>query len=69
MDHARGKSMESIQKLISKTYLLVELDLLKGKSLSESLKSHSLFDDKMVAMVKVAEETNQNEFIFERLNK
>ena len=27
-----------------------------------------LFDDKMVAMVKVAEETNQNEFIFERLN-
>ncbi len=46
----------------------VEQDLLKGKSLSESLKSHALFDDKMVALVKVAEETNQNEFIFERLN-
>ena len=53
---------------LQKALETVELDLLKGKSLSESLKSHSLFDDKMVAMVKVAEETNQNEFIFERLN-
>lgn len=46
----------------------VEQNILKGKSLSESLKQHKLFDDKMVALVKVAEETNQNEFIFERLN-
>ena len=46
----------------------VEENILKGKSLSESLSAHSFFDDKMVAMVKVAEETNQNEFIFERLN-
>jgi len=47
----------------------VEQDILKGKSLSESLKPHKLFDDKMVALVKVAEETNQNEFIFQRLNE
>ncbi|MBV7269066.1 type II secretion system F family protein [Winogradskyella luteola] len=46
----------------------VEQDILKGKSLSDSLKQHQLFDDKMVALVKVAEETNQNEFIFQRLN-
>lgn len=46
----------------------VEQQILKGQSLSDSLKSHKLFDDKMVALVKVAEETNQNEFIFERLN-
>ena len=46
----------------------VEREILQGKSLSESLKSHQFFDDKMVALVKVAEETNQNEFIFERLN-
>jgi len=46
----------------------VEQDILKGKSLSESLSQHKLFDDKMIAMVKVAEETNQNEFIFQRLN-
>ena len=46
----------------------VEQEILKGQSLSDSLKPHSLFDDKMIALVKVAEETNQNEFIFERLN-
>ena len=37
-------------------------------SLSKSLSQHNFFDDKMIALVKVAEETNQNEFIFERLN-
>jgi len=46
----------------------VEEQLLRGDSLSESLAKHKLFDDKMIAMVKVAEETNQTEFIFERLN-
>ena len=30
----------------------VETNILKGKSLSESLDEHALFDDKMVAMVK-----------------
>ncbi len=47
----------------------VEQSILKGNSLSQSLSQHKLFDDKMIALVKVAEETNQNEFIFERLNK
>jgi len=47
----------------------VEQNILKGQSLSNSLKSQKLFDDKMVALVKVAEETNQNEFIFQRLNE
>jgi type IV pilus assembly protein PilC len=46
----------------------IEKNILMGKSLSESLKKHNLFDAKMVALVKVAEETNQNEFIFQRLN-
>ncbi len=46
----------------------VEEQLLKGDSLSESLQAHKLFDSKMVALVKVAEETNQTEFMFERLN-
>src|SRR5690606_16593415 len=45
-----------------------ELDLLKGNSLSESLSNQKLFDKKMIALVKVAEETNQNEYIFQRLN-
>lgn len=46
----------------------VEQNILKGNSLSQSLGQHKLFDNKMVALVKVAEETNQNEFIFDRLN-
>jgi type II secretory pathway component PulF len=46
----------------------VEGQILKGSSLSKSLSYHKLFDDKMIALVKVAEETNQTEFIFDRLN-
>ncbi|MCF6318182.1 MAG: type II secretion system F family protein [Proteobacteria bacterium] len=46
----------------------VEQEILKGSSLSKSLSHHKLFDDKMIALVKVAEETNQTEFIFDRLN-
>jgi type IV pilus assembly protein PilC len=47
----------------------VEQDILKGKSLSQSLSEHHFFDDKMIALVKVSEETNQTEYIFDRLNK
>ncbi|MGS2765227.1 type II secretion system F family protein [Sinomicrobium sp. M5D2P9] len=47
----------------------VEASILQGKSLSESLKQARIFDHKMVALVKVAEETNQTEFIFDRLNR
>lgn len=46
----------------------IEHQIIKGRSLSESLAEHSLFDKKMIALVKVAEETNQNEFVFERLH-
>ena len=46
----------------------VEQELLKGKSFSKCIEGHNLFDDKMVALVKVGEETNQNEYIFKRLN-
>ena len=46
----------------------VEHNILKGHSLSDSMKKTRLFDNKMISLVKVAEETNQTEFIFERLN-
>ncbi|WP_299524231.1 type II secretion system F family protein [Winogradskyella sp.] len=46
----------------------VEQQLLKGETLSKSLSENKLFDEKMIALVKVAEETNQTEFMFERLN-
>ncbi len=45
----------------------VESKILAGANLSESLKEHTIFDAKMISLLKVAEETNQNEFIFERL--
>ncbi|WP_117885642.1 type II secretion system F family protein [Aureibaculum luteum] len=45
----------------------VESKILSGNSLSESLQEHKIFDRKMVSLLRVAEETNQNEFIFERL--
>lgn len=67
------RSIELVKDMIEfyplqKTLKAVEKNLLKGYSLSESLNHHSLFDKKMIALVKVAEETNNNEFIFERLN-
>jgi len=46
----------------------VNQNILQGKSLSQSMKENRIFDPKMVSLVKVAEETNQTEFIFERLS-
>lgn len=45
----------------------IEDDVLIGKTLSESIRKHPIFDSKMVSLIKVAEETNQNQIIFERL--
>ncbi|MEX0274499.1 MAG: type II secretion system F family protein, partial [Flavobacteriaceae bacterium] len=47
----------------------VELKLMMGKSFHESLAGNKIFDNKMISLVKVAEETNQTEFVFERLNQ
>mgnify|MGYP000405330783 CR=1 FL=1 len=45
----------------------IEEDILLGKSLHESLRKYKVFDAKMVALIKVAGATNQNETIFQRL--
>jgi type IV pilus assembly protein PilC len=47
--------------------LEVEGSILKGKTLYESVKDIRIFDKKMSSLIKVAEETNQNETIFKRL--
>ncbi|WP_036384485.1 type II secretion system F family protein [Muricauda sp. MAR_2010_75] len=47
----------------------MESKIMKGESLHESLKGGKIFDNKMVSLIKVAEETNQTEFIFEKLNQ
>lgn len=47
----------------------VEEDILQGKSFHESVEGIAIFDRKMSSLIKVAEETNQNETIFRRLTE
>lgn len=47
----------------------IEYDILQGKTLHQSMSSHAIFDKKMVSLIKVADETNQNETIFKRLTE
>lgn len=47
----------------------VENDILQGKSLHQSMGNYKIFDKKMVSLIKVADETNQNETIFKRLTE
>jgi len=47
----------------------VEQNILKGQSLSESLKQLPLFDSRIISLVKVSEETNQTEYVFKQLNE
>ncbi|TJY37393.1 type II secretion system F family protein [Pontimicrobium aquaticum] len=54
---------------LEKALIKIEEDILVGDSLSEALSKHKLFDEKMIALVKVAEETNQTEFVFKKLNE
>lgn len=45
----------------------IEADILQGQRMSDSFKKHKLFDKKMIALLKVAEETNQTEYVFKKL--
>lgn len=47
----------------------VEMSILKGNSLSISLKESILFDNRIISLVKVAEETNQTEYVFKQLSE
>jgi len=48
---------------------IIDSDIMSGKSLHESMKKFSIFDNRTISLVKVAEEVNQLDTIFERLNK
>ncbi|NAY93369.1 type II secretion system F family protein, partial [Muricauda sp. JGD-17] len=68
------KSIQLAGKMINFYPLKDALDqvsdgIVRGESLSESLKYHKIFDGKMIALVKVAEETNQTQYMFDRLNQ
>jgi type II secretory pathway component PulF len=45
----------------------IEHKIIAGEKLSESFARFSLYDKKMIALLKVAEETNQTEYIFQKL--
>ncbi len=67
-------SLRIVKKMIDFTPLQQSLDqveegVLVGQSLHEAMSGTSFFDQKMISLVKVAEETNQSEYIFERLNQ
>jgi type IV pilus assembly protein PilC len=47
----------------------IKKDITRGASLNESLKKHTVFENKMVSMVEVAEQVNQLEIMFERLTE
>lgn len=47
----------------------IEASILKGSSLSESMKGNILFDSRIISLIKVAEETNQTEYVFNQLNE
>ncbi len=47
----------------------MEAKIMQGTNLHDSFKGNKMFDNKMVSLIKVAEETNQTEFIFEKLNQ
>ena len=45
----------------------INKNVVRGAKLSESFREHSIFDARIITLLKVAEETNQTEFIFEKL--
>ena len=67
-------SIQMVKKMIRFVPLQVALDkvensILKGNSLSASLKDNPLFDNRIISLVKVAEETNQTEYVFKQLSE
>ena len=54
---------------LKKSLERIEESILKGNSLSQSLSGNKMFDDRIISLVKVAEETNQTEFVFNQLNE
>jgi len=74
---ARTPVLESIKLSANMTRLYafqhaltqIEKDILSGLSLNESMQKHKIFDSRMIALIKVAEEINQLDSIFKQLKK
>ena len=67
-------SVQMVRRMISFYPLqdaLTEMEskIMLGFSLHESIKDNAIFDNKMASLIRVAEETNQTEYIFKKLNQ
>ncbi len=67
-------SLSLTQKMIGFYPIEIAIDdiknnIIRGISLSDSLKKHTVFENKMVSMIEVAEQVNQLDIMFERLTE
>lgn len=66
-------SIALVQRMISfyplqKSLGIVREDVISGDKLSTACSRHPIFDKKMIALVRVSEETNQTEYVFQKLS-
>ena len=54
---------------IEKSIAEIKEDITRGISLSESLSKHSIYEDKMVSMIDVAEQINELDTMFHKLSE
>lgn len=54
---------------IEESLLQIKSELVKGKSLHESMQKYPVYDRKMVSLIKVAEEVHQLDIMFEKMAK
>lgn len=67
------QAIQLVKKIISfypfeKALIIIENDIMHGKLLYESMQAFNLFDKRFVSLIKVGEEVNQLEQIFEKLD-
>lgn len=68
------ESLELVSKMIKFYPLEKALNeskgfIVKGEKLSKAFAKYSIFDKKMLALIRVSEETNQTEYIFKKLSE
>ncbi|MEM9001151.1 MAG: type II secretion system F family protein [Bacteroidota bacterium] len=68
------QSLQMVRRMIGfyplyDALVAMESEIIKGASLHGSIKDNPIFDHKMASLIKVAEETNQTEYIFDRLSQ
>jgi len=67
------RSLQLVKKMIGfypfeQAMEIMESDIMHGKLLHQSMSQFSFFDTRIISLVRVAEEVNQLEVIFTRLN-